>query len=488
MSQPLQTVKFKALSAELTDKEFDEFLCSLRRAKGREFILRSLCQQQQHPSSTADLLQIVSNIIQQRESQQQAHNPWALDTLPKSFIGEIASNFNQKDYARFSRTNRAIYIGCNDPNRLLSLSFPRKFSLSLIRFDRYPHLQKLEISASALPFPNGNSHILGQLKFISFHDIEKESDWLSIAQQTALESPKLRRLCFHWCTFPSTDIARQIFTKFNMVQHLYLRSTQLLRNISMPRALVAAAFPSLNSLMVHYSDMMAMAFLKYRGPNLFQLDLGTSPSLLFNELKEINFLRLRRLRIHVVVSSEIVQHIVKSASNLENACYTASSTSRADENDEMSQFINTLLMREENFNDLFLSLHRPEQLECASKAIQCALQNTRKWKRKLLRIGLQYFHLLEVNEAVVVISRILNRLSLCNIDEYALFAKLRSGEDKQREMIQDVQDLVDNLENVELVRSEGCVFIIRSKGSKINAFKMWWNEGGPYESRMPIIY
>ena len=263
MSQLVQIIKLRALSSELTDTGFDQFLCSALRAKGREFILGSLCQQQQHPPPTADLLQIVSNIIQGRESQQQEHNAWTIDTLPKSFIGEIASNLTQKDYASFSCANRAIYIGCNDPNRLLSASVIGDKTLSLIRFGRYPHLQTLEIADSALPFPNGNDHILGQLKFISFHDIKKESDWLSIAQQNALEFPELRRLSFHWSTFPSMYITRQIFTKFNMLQHLYLtRYSQ--RNVSIPRSLVTSSFPSLNSLTVHYSDIMAMAFLKYR--------------------------------------------------------------------------------------------------------------------------------------------------------------------------------------------------------------------------------
>ena len=178
MSQLLQTVKFKALSSELTDKEFDEFLCSARRAQGREFMLRSLCQQQQHPSPTADLLEIVSNIIQRRDPQQKEHIPWTLDTLPKSFIGEIASNLNQTDYAHFSRANRASYIGCNDPNRLLSVATDqfRGPALSSIRFHRHPHLQKLEISASSLPFADGNGHILGRLKSLHLRHFRKESD------------------------------------------------------------------------------------------------------------------------------------------------------------------------------------------------------------------------------------------------------------------------------------------------------------------------
>ena len=498
MSQLLQTIKLKALSSELTDNEFDQFLCSARRAKGREFILGSLCQEQQHPAPTADLLQIVSNIIEQREIQQQAGNPWTLDTLPKSFIGEIASNLNQKDYVRFSRANRAIYIGCNDPNRLLSLSFPRTSSLSFIRFDRYPHLQKLEISKSALPFAGGDGHIFGRLKFLHLRDFCKESDWLSIVQQNALNSPQLqlRRLCLHRATFSSAHIARQVFAKFNMLQHLHLTCTKLEGNVSIPRVLVTTSLPNLHSLTVHGSDALANAFLKYRGPDLYQLDLGqlgATHSLRFDELKKINFFRLQRLRIDHDVPLKIVQHIVKTSANLISACYTAKYLPEQGDNDheEISQFINAMLTRKENVSDLCVETFGLEQLECTSKAIECALQTTRNSKRKLLRIGLVGFHSLEVNEAVVIISRMLNRLSLCNVDEYALFVQLfHVKDDKKERLIQDVKDLVDNLETVELVRSERCVFIIRNKRSRINSYKMWWEEGGPCESssRVALIY
>lgn len=91
MANLLETLKFKNVSSEMTDDEFDEFLRILHRRKGRELILRLLCQQQA-PSVSVDMLQIASSIIQKRENQQQKPSRWTLDTLPSSFIGEIASN------------------------------------------------------------------------------------------------------------------------------------------------------------------------------------------------------------------------------------------------------------------------------------------------------------------------------------------------------------------------------------------------------------
>ena len=133
MSQLLRTLKFKQLSSELTDQEFDEFLCSVCRTKGRKVVLQLLCQQQT-PSMTAEMHEIASVIIRKRENQKQETRQWTLDKLPKAFIGEIASNLDQEDYAALSRTNRSVYIGCNDPNRVLSASWCDRGS---IRFNQY---------------------------------------------------------------------------------------------------------------------------------------------------------------------------------------------------------------------------------------------------------------------------------------------------------------------------------------------------------------
>ena len=260
-------------------------------------------------------------------------------------------------------------------------------------------------------------------------------------------------------------------------------------NASIPRPSAKASFPHLHSLSVHESDAFANAFLKYRGPDLYQLDLKAWPSFPVDEIKKIKFSRLQRLHIHHGVPSEIAEHIVKTASNLNSACYTTYHISRASVHDEMSQFIHSLLTTKGNLSDLSVCMYRLEQLDFVSKTIECALQTTRKRKRKLLRIGLQCFAIHKVDEAAVLISRMLNRLSLCKIDEYALFTMLYAGNrKKENEMMQEVKDLVADLENVELVRSEASVFIIRSKGSRINSYKMWWNEGGQHESKWPTIY
>lgn len=423
------------------------------------------------------MLEITSNIIRERKNQQQANNPWTLDTLPKSFIGEIASNFGQKDYGRFSRANRTIYIGCNDPNRLLSVNSEHVGNPPISSY-QYPQLKRLEISTNDFPFSDSHNQLFGQLQVLALHRLRAESDWLYISMPDRLQTPRLKQLWLSFCDFPSANIARQFFGKFNMIQHLNMTAGR--QSASMPSVLVTGSFPHLQSMTVCRCGPLTNQFLRYRGPDLCQLDL-TEPGGQLGGLEKIKFLKLQRLRISRNIPLEVTQRIVQTSPNLDSACY---SIKRCTNVEPISQFINEILTTKRNLNDLYIFTHFADKLDCIGKALEIALQSTRKWKRKLLRIGLECSRVVEFNETVVIISRILNRLMLCNIDEYALFVQLRTAH--MEILINDVKDLIGVLGNVELVRSERCIFIIRSKGSRINSYKKWWNEGEI--DRYKVIY
>lgn len=485
MSRLLQTIKFKNLASELTDDEFDEFLCSLHRGKGRALILRSLCQQRS-PSLTADMLQITSNIIQKRHIQQQAHNPWTFDTLPKSLIGEIASNLNQNDYARFSRANRAVFIGCNDPNQLLSISRIRR----PIRISQYPKLQKLQIHGLILRdgLVDANDHIFGQLQSLFLGPFGSESDWLSILAPNRFETPQLRQLTVAHCTFPSADIARSIFVKFRMIRHLCLSFTYFELGVSIPIPLITASFPNLQSLKLQDCDLLGEAFLKHRGSDLYQLDLDllddSEDDWMYDNLQKIKFSKLERFRVDHRIPSEITQHIIETASNLISACYVIED--EAPEKSKISQFINGVLTKSGKSSHLYVSTDDSKNLECISRTIEFALQSTRKSKKTVLRIGIECTDNVEMNETLVLISRMLNQLLLCDVHEHALFVQLATKQQCRESLMKDVKVLVADLGNVELVRSEGCVFIIRSKGSNINSYKKWWKQCKTLTTR--VIY
>ena len=342
-----------------------------------------------------------------------------------------------------------------------------------------------------MPFPNDNGPSRNQLHFLRLVRIKKVTDWLTIVpdNQSALRPWRLRQLSLRFCDFPSTEIMHRFFTKFNLVRHLGLYVV-LLRfeygGEAFLKRLASSAFPQMDSLTLTGWSELPEAFLKYRGSDLIQLDLDPARDItdqsLYRDFKKVKFTKLQRLRIAHQAPAEIMQQILETAPDMESACYSI--RYKREQYEKISHFINDILAKKQKLSDLYVRTFHLGALECIGRAIEFALQSTRKRNRKSSRIGLECMAVVEVNETVVLTSRILNRLLLCDIDEYALFIRLRPKEGLEESLIKDVKDLVDDLENAELVRSEGCIFIIRSKGSRINSYKKWWNKNAVIDLRM----
>ena len=344
-----------------------------------------------------------------------------------------------------------------------------------------------------MPFPNDNGPSRNQLHFLRLVRIKKVIDWLTIVpdNQSALRPWRLRQLSLQFCDFPSTEIMHRFFTKFNLVHHLGLCVISLpfdYGGVAFLKRLAASAFPQMDSLTLTGWNELQEAFLKYRGSDLIQLDLDPARDItnqsLFRDFQKVKFGKLQRLRIVHEVPSEITQQILETAPNLESVCYWMGYPRQQINNEKISHFISDILTKKQKLSDLYIYTYYTTTLDSIGRAIEFALQSTRKRNRKLLRIGIECMTVVEVNETVVLTSRILNRLLLCDIDEYTLFLQLRPKWGLEKSLIKDVKELVDNLENVELVRSEGCIFIIRNKGSRINSYKKWWNKDGVIERRM----
>ena len=129
MSSPdvVSMVRFKSITAQLSDTEMDTFMNRLWRTVGRDRISQFLCTSFSGLASNQnydDLLPtasgIVTQIIQERESKDEESDvvPVSITDLPCCLVGEIASNLDQSDYRAFSNTNRKHFVDCNSPNRL----------------------------------------------------------------------------------------------------------------------------------------------------------------------------------------------------------------------------------------------------------------------------------------------------------------------------------------------------------------------------------
>ena len=474
MTLLLSSFKYKNLASELTDDEFDQFFISLRRTKGREFLLDLLCQQQDITLNT-EMIQIASSIIQKRETQQQETVHWSLDTLPNAFIGEIASNLYQRDYASLSRVNRTIYIGCNDPNRLLSIAW----NGGAIKFNKYPKIQKLSIDMAYedLRFPDSDRPICSHLTRLHLSQFCNQQEWDSILH-SSVQPARLQHLLLSDASIPSMDILHRLLSKFNTVQHLDLEYISIARAVTLFPILFTESLPNLNSLTVLRSGSLALQFLQLRGANLLQLDLIDTPS--FRVLMKVKFTKLQRLRITEQMPPEFAKHIVATASNLNSVCFRIVRQSEPINKEAISRFISGLFTEKKTLTHFHVQVSDSICLEAACQAIGYGLESTKKWNRKLMSVGLEISDKLERSVMMVHISSILGRLRLCQIGEWSLFVRIEGSlppKLNKTSLVAEVKELVRDLGDVELVRSEGCVFIIRSKGSKINSYRMWWKEG-----------
>ena len=219
-----------------------------------------------------------------------------------------------------------------------------------------------------------------------------------------------------------------------MIRHLELCRNSIWRPIAFPNRLITASFPNLVSLTssrtlgTGQSDPLAMNFLKYRGAYLCQLDLDLSMSSLeLDQLKKVKFTKLLRLRVAQRVGVDIVEHILKRAPDLVALCYLNHCTSNYNSRTEATMLqIEGVLKEKRNLTDLYVVTQDSKQVDAVCQAIELGLQSTRKWNRKLLKIGIEFDMEMKIEQILVFLSRILNGLLLCDIDEFAVFLHDRS--------------------------------------------------------------
>ena len=130
MATVLKVIKYQSLVRQLSDTEFSQFMSHLVHRCGRSAFSTPFCNQFLKDSSnntnhhTIDVaIKIIKTIIRSR--QQSINTSPAtkkLDSLPNTIIGEIGSYLQQNGYISFTKTNRVIYLGCNDPNTLRELN------------------------------------------------------------------------------------------------------------------------------------------------------------------------------------------------------------------------------------------------------------------------------------------------------------------------------------------------------------------------------
>ena len=149
----VQAIEFRNLAAQLTTEEKKSFLNKLALSEPQLIIelLYSgfVCQSPSDAgeSYNAHCNDMISIIIQSRDSVDTDEDALSLDKLPRSLIGLCASYLEQGSYASLSVSNRAIFLGCNTPNMLqeIYVEYNRLSDHQSLNFCTFFFAQKLSL-------------------------------------------------------------------------------------------------------------------------------------------------------------------------------------------------------------------------------------------------------------------------------------------------------------------------------------------------------
>ena len=151
----VHAIRFRLLVSQLTKSEFKIFMSRLVDLEQSDWITSVMFNRFAHsPASNNDDDQIgveeintmVSAIIQSREPQSDSAPAVApnLDTMPRAIIGHIASFADETNYFLLQLVNRSLYIGCNAPNMLQSMTMDLDNDVfSHTDLDKFQALKKL---------------------------------------------------------------------------------------------------------------------------------------------------------------------------------------------------------------------------------------------------------------------------------------------------------------------------------------------------------
>ena len=312
-------IDFRNLASQLTDEERQAFINKLA-VTHSELIIHTLSTYFIHQSTIKNAadscngkcIEIISNIIQSRDTDDVAQESRKLDSLPRRLIGVCGSFLDQKSYAALSRCNRSTYLGCNTPNVLTDLNV--NYNHSNLDLSTFPFAKKLTLCIH---------------RFVSRRQF-------SVAEQVA-QMPRLQCLDLRSARFSfirmladqqaicdrirSLAVSKSIeyITAFKNIEYLKLYHVKHLFGSDAEAA--ADAFGKLKGLDLeeHAHGGSGYLLLKVLGHRLQYLRLRTMDTRDDKKLENIQFVNLRQFRVHEIHPGNIgvVRAVIETAKKLE---------------------------------------------------------------------------------------------------------------------------------------------------------------------------
>ena len=500
MASILPAIKFKTLIDQLNDDEFDKLLLKFRERIGRDEIVRMMWDTVYHSNRGAIEGEILS-IMQQRnpedgnECDATAMVKRSITTLPTTMIGEIASYLDQKAYARFSTTNRKMFVDCNSPNRLVSLNLGPVVDFNFISMANYRYLTSLEFAVADIDdFDYRQMFRCRRLRTLmitgeqdgAVEDLSRFIDdidgaFTGVTTLALYGFMRLRQTNLRTSLPPK--LVAQLLALFPALTHLKLYNVHFTDNLD--TALLANCCPSLNRLSMNVIKQETSILNAY-GRQITTLALSSRLSGPVPIPPNLDYSNLRRLCLYGP-SQNSMNCFLKTSRNLEEICFVPLKRFRDSDVQLMSdleikRMTKALIV---DFKSIkFIHISTRGHFESICNSIHQGLFCTINRRRKFMEIGLTVDcrEITDFNEFMCSISRIIVGLAQSETEKWilSLQANQHRSFGKNRDSVeQAVSAFMSSHKtlNVELLFAGEWKYVFGSSGcSFMDKHRDWWND------------
>ena len=502
--QLLSVLRFKHLSVQLSDSEYDIFVSKLWRRLGKEQFSHALCALHMQKQWAVDrvnvqwdvadmmgsMCDIVSEIRKNRESERNPCTAFDITNLPSSLVGEVASYLSQKSYIALSMTNRKIAVDCNSPNRLQQLNLNRNDTfteythipmeqftqIKAVRF-KLEHIAKLQIkSGRAFRACNQLQTMIIDGRNSKQHHIDLFINDLSRCF-ASIQSLSL-------CHFGSRDRATldslrfmKMLAKFEALEHLKLFLVNGTDGVFFDQ--IQSICPRITSFAANGSLRQSISpFLISLCPQLDSLCVDgcslQNVSIANCDVSGLKRLCLSALKMPKVRSLLFSNKTLREISWIPNINTTPAPRLKAH---DVEDTVKRILIEQPLLEFLYVSTRG--HLEAICNGIHRGMFMIKKRKRKQFEIALDVDvrEISNAEELLCGITRIIHALGMCNIEEWMICVDAHC---RQRfdwdPMEKSLRELVKSCLLTITVRGNAKRFIISKDCTKYRHSK-WWQRG-----------
>ena len=487
-----QAIKFRNLAAQLSPAETRSFVTELA-LSNPELIIQSLSSRFIHQSrrseesvANTECNNILSTIIQSRDSDDSELCDNKLDTLPRRVIGICASFLDQASYAALSSTNRSTYLGCNTPILLQELTVKYLSDSSHVCLDisTFPFAKKL-----TLKVPPENDGIYGMgistekrniiasqiakmprlqsLDLSNLSDMNAELIGIISSHEATNQRTKALFVALRGSQDDPFDRFISSITSFKHIQFLKLWigiDRLVLHEESqarLTRALVELC-SNLQGLEIVNSECgIEWNVLQSIGRRLEYLVLHDHLGRLVDsaEQQQIDFRNLRELQQGRTCPNNSIREITKTANNLEKVKLPFGRQDLVDEILRKCERLRYLEIEEVNRN---------YQMDEVLQSLERSLGSTNTMHRDKLKIRINTTEtaIAECKECIVKLVRVSNALSVNPVDQWMIILYLENSkmdssfiDDVRGALAADILDIAvlpDRNDQVILITNAGC--------------------------------